>query len=811
MVSRPASFATKLTLYFGGLLIAILSGLILLWYFGFPSVAGARERQLDEAMHLLEQAATYRVTLMGRSIEERRGDVLIIAENKMIAAGLEKNGANINIQDELAHVFTRLQSAYPDTYSGLAIIDPLTRKIVASNTPKHLGSVFGDAGLIDRAALPGVTELIDEVSGGERETLAIVRQIHTDTPGHAGERRLVGIVVATLNLTSLLGRSDLYGSFTASLRDRTLIFGVMGRLIAEMPPGGGQNSVFARDSRGANGFEGSLTVAGSDGREFLTVYRHLPLSGDVGWTIVEYFEKDAVLAKLNAQTLSMILLGFLFTLPGLLVVWFIARQSTRPVRKLATVARQLGAGELSIRASAEKNSAREVKDLSTAFNEMAARIEDAHQDLEARVTVRTQLLTKERDSAQRYLDIARVMLIALDRHGRITMINRRGAELLGLPENKILGLDWFGNFLLKGDQESVRQIFAAVMRGEMVGAAQFENCIVNADGKELLMAWNNATLLDDSGVPMGTLSSGEDITERQRAADAMQTMYAELEDRVAERTRELAQSNASLRTTLEYLQRAQKDLIQKEKMASLGALVAGVAHELNTPLGNSVTINSTLIDDLEVFALEVDSNTLTKRHLLEYIEHTRQGLSLLTRGLERANVLVGNFKRVATDQSSEARRRFDLAHTVMEVTDTIAPQFKHTPHRMRMDIPTGILLDSYPGPLGQVVTNLALNALIHGFSDEASGEVRFSVESVTADSVTLCVADNGRGIPPEHLPRIFDPFFTTRLGQGGSGLGLNIVFNLVRGILGGDITVESAPGQGTVFRISLPLVPPSRE
>ena len=808
MVFRPESLAAKLTFYLGGLFMAMFGGLILLWYFGAPSVPGAREKQVNEALHFLEQAASYRIAMMNRIIEERRGDLFLVAENSAAVAALEHKKQDVQgVQGVFGQVFGGLQRAYPDIYSELTLVDPRSKRVLASSDPATVGSVFADQSLIERATQPGVSELIEEVAGQDKETLAVVRQVLSDKVATEGDRQLLGVVVATLDMNNILAMSNLVDGFTAPLPERSLVFASSGRLLAERPAGGGNHATFARDAQGASGFEGSLIVAGAEGRVFLAVYRHFPLSGGVGWTLVEYSDRDAVLAKLHGQLYGLVFLGLLLTLAGLLLVGLIARRATGPLRHLAVVARHLGGGDFSVRSAMGPKNAQEIRDLSLAFNEMAARIQVAHLDLEEKVRVRTHLLIQERDLTQGYLDVARVMLMALDRNGRITMINRHGAELLGSPVKMILGQDWFGNFLLAGDQEVVRKVFESIMRGETAGVAEYENSILTADGRELRMAWHNATLLNDAGEPHGILSSGEDITERHRAADAMQTMFAELEDRVAVRTHELAESNDSLRNTLDHLQRAQKDLVQKEKLASLGALVAGVAHELNTPLGNSVTISSTLVDDLEVFSTEFNANTLTKRHLKEYIEHTRQGFVLLSRGLERANVLVSNFKRVATDQSSEARRRFDLAQTVQEVVDTIAPQFKHTPHRIRVDIPMGILLDSYPGPLGQVVTNLSLNALIHAFSDDMAGEVRISIESAPHGMVSLTVSDNGRGIAPEHLPKIFDPFFTTRLGQGGSGLGLNIVDNLVRGVLEGYIRVESHLGQGTRFTIDLPMVP----
>ena len=322
------------------------------------------------------------------------------------------------------------------------------------------------------------------------------------------------------------------------------------------------------------------------------------------------------------------------------------------------------------------------------------------------------------------------------------------------------------------------------------------------------MAWNNAVVRDADGRPVGVLSCGEDITERKQAQEALHKLTLELERRVAERTAELERSNRELHDTLTRLQHTQDELLQREKLASLGSLVAGIAHELNTPLGNGVMVTTSLLEEFKEFEAKFAAQSLTRREMNSFVERLQHGLGILLRNLDRAHALVGNFKSVAVDQSSEGRRSFDLAETIKAVVETLQPQFKHTPHRIEVDIPAGILVDSYPGPLGQVVTNLLLNSLIHGFDDSMQGIARVKARTSDPDHVALVFSDNGRGIPAANLKRIYDPFFTTKLGQGGSGLGLHIVYNLVNRVLGGSIRVESEPGQGACFEIALPRVAP---
>lgn len=296
-------------------------------------------------------------------------------------------------------------------------------------------------------------------------------------------------------------------------------------------------------------------------------------------------------------------------------------------------------------------------------------------------------------------------------------------------------------------------------------------------------------------------------SELSDSNQAIRRLNESLESRVAERTQELAEKNRELETSLHALNAARDQLIQAEKLAGLGALVAGVAHELNSPIGNARVVGSSFADELKLFERSMDQG-LRRSALDNFLAMARTAAELLERNLSRAAELIQSFKQVAVDQSSSQRRRFDLKLVVEEILMALAPAFKRRPIRLAVAIPEGITLDSYPGPLGQILTNLVNNALIHAYAEDQAGTLRIEAAATETGLVMLSVADDGAGIAPEDLRRIFDPFFTTRLGQGGSGLGMHIVYTLVTGVLGGSIQVASAPGQGTRFRLDLPLVAP---
>jgi two-component system, NtrC family, sensor kinase len=282
-----------------------------------------------------------------------------------------------------------------------------------------------------------------------------------------------------------------------------------------------------------------------------------------------------------------------------------------------------------------------------------------------------------------------------------------------------------------------------------------------------------------------------------------------LEQRVAERTEALSRANVELLGALEALKSTQSGLIEAEKLASLGRLVAGVAHELNTPLGNALTVVTTLEDLLAGLEGRVAANTLRRSDLQAHVEAAREGQDILLRNVTRAADLVRGFKQLAVDQTTDMRRSFSLVEVVNEILITVRPSFNRSRFRIETNL-LDVVMDSYPGPLGQVLTNLVLNALAHAFIGREEGCVTIGTFLLDDGRVCLVCRDDGVGMAPEVLPRIFEPFYTTRFGLGGSGLGLHIARNIVVGLLGGAIDVRSAPGQGTEFRVTIPLVAPVR-
>lgn len=300
---------------------------------------------------------------------------------------------------------------------------------------------------------------------------------------------------------------------------------------------------------------------------------------------------------------------------------------------------------------------------------------------------------------------------------------------------------------------------------------------------------------DSSGRPLRMICTHIDLSERKRAEQALRELNEQLETRVEERTRELRQAMAQI--------------IESEKLASLGVLVAGVSHELNTPIGNIVLASSALCERLQTLSAAVAGSGagLTRSSLEHSLAECVEASNIIERNGQRSNELIESFKRVAVDQTSQRRRRFDLRTTVQDSLNALRATTRRAKVEIELDIGSEIEMDSFPGHLEQIINNVIMNSITHGFDGREGGRITIAA-SCSEGMVELCYSDDGHGIATQLQHKVFEPFYTTKLGQGGSGLGLSIVHNLVQAIFKGRMRLESTPGNGVRLHFSLPAVTP---
>jgi signal transduction histidine kinase len=274
---------------------------------------------------------------------------------------------------------------------------------------------------------------------------------------------------------------------------------------------------------------------------------------------------------------------------------------------------------------------------------------------------------------------------------------------------------------------------------------------------------------------------------------------------ISHREEALRQAKNQADATLAELKETQSNLIQAEKLASLGQLVAGVAHEINTPLGVALTTSTALEREVARLEAQVSGGRISKSEFTSSLARLNEGSKLLLSNLSRAIDLVYSFKQVAADQASGERRQFDLKTWLDELLTSLGPVLRKSGHKVVVTCPTDLVLDTYPGSLAQVLTNLVMNALVHAYPPGQTGVLTIAASHSRAGMLRLSFSDDGRGISPQNLAKIFDPFFTTGRERGSTGLGLHIVYNLVTARLQGNIEVDSTPGRGTTFTIELPI------
>jgi signal transduction histidine kinase len=297
--------------------------------------------------------------------------------------------------------------------------------------------------------------------------------------------------------------------------------------------------------------------------------------------------------------------------------------------------------------------------------------------------------------------------------------------------------------------------------------------------------------------PVGHTERPDELGDMARAANFFAS-------ELGHREQALEEAKDQADAALAELTRTQADLIQSEKLASLGQLVAGVAHEINTPVGIALTTATTLSDEVAAFGEVAVSGQVPRSRFVHFLDRMREGSHLLFANLTRAAELVQSFKQVAADQVSSERRSFAVAGWVNELLTSLRPVLRKSGHTVDVGCAPEIVADTYPGALAQVLTNLIVNAVAHAYPAGVSGKLTLRIAEAQPGLLRIVFADDGRGIDRENLGRVFDPFFTTARGSGNTGLGLHITFNLVTGILQGKIEVESTPGQGTRFTITLP-------
>jgi PAS domain S-box-containing protein len=375
-----------------------------------------------------------------------------------------------------------------------------------------------------------------------------------------------------------------------------------------------------------------------------------------------------------------------------------------------------------------------------------------------------------------------------DAIGKVYWFNNHWHDYLGTSAADTASLDW-QTILEPASLLEARNRWARVL--EAGTALEMELSLLGKDGQYRPFLTRSVPLRDPSGAIYGWIGTHIDISERKRNEQAIRD------------ARDTAE------TALQDLKETQNSLIEVEKLAALGRLVAGVAHEINSPVGTSLTVASALERKTATIAKEMTQGTLRRSSLLEFLGIIREASSQLVANLNHAADLIQSFKQVATDRNESNRRTFDLGDLTEQIVLSLRPGLGEKNLTLKVECQPDLTMISYPGPYGQVLTNLFLNSITHAFPDDKAGAIDIRVLAAGNDYVEILFSDDGCGMNPDDRRKAFDPFFTTRRDQGSTGLGLHIVHSIVTNYLGGRVHLDSEPGKGTKIRLVLPRAAPA--
>ena len=382
------------------------------------------------------------------------------------------------------------------------------------------------------------------------------------------------------------------------------------------------------------------------------------------------------------------------------------------------------------------------------------------------------------------------IITATDLDGNINYVNQRMLDLIGYSEEELIGQNhriMKSNLQDTAFYEKMWKTISAglVWRGEI--------CNYTKSGRKVWLDTTIVPFLGEDLLPVQYMAISNDVT-----------LIQESEQRIREEQARTIKANEELQYSMRQLKMTQHQLVESEKMASLGGLVAGVAHEVNTPLGIGVTAASYLKEQTSHIVTLFHEQKMKRSELEHYLGQAEESAGIVLENLGRASALVKSFKQVAVDQSSGEDRSFHLVPYLHDILRSLQPRLKRLPHRLVVSGDEAIQVVNDPGAFAQVITNLVMNSVTHGLDDEVAGEITIDITLVQT-GVQVLFADNGKGAPQGVVEKIFEPFFTTRRGAGGSGLGLHLVYNLVTQRMSGEIRCESSPGEGMHFTITFPV------
>lgn len=517
-----------------------------------------------------------------------------------------------------------------------------------------------------------------------------------------------------------------------------------------------------------------------DGNKYFGYVSTLKTPEKLEWKVIVILNENDIMGEVNKRQNITIVIIIGIIIIGILVSMWVLSLVTGPIMESAKKAKQLSEGEWGEQIDKPTLPLYEVHELTEAMNSMSFQLESVFDE------------TKSSEKKYRTLvENSDDMIYSFAPNGTVFAMNTRFESVLRVQKNEYVGKDFYTIFDREGSLKLWKTQIDKVLSLKEKVSFLFE--YIDPDDKACIMNVKLIPQIDNEGNIVRIIGSNTDLTElvtaRERLEELLQEENIKLEALVQERTEEL---NLTM-----------KELVKRERLASLGSLVAGISHEVNTPLGVAVSATSYIIESNVKFIQKINEGKLSKEALAAYIERIEESSSIIRTNLERAAHLINSFKKISVDQSTEDIVAFNVKEYIESILLTLKHEYKHTQHKFEIHCSKDINIESYPGAFSQVFTNLIMNSLIHGFKGVEQGKILINVH-INEEILEIIYSDSGVGIDKNHLEHIFDPFFTTNRTQGGSGLGMNIVYNLVTDKLNGTIECDSIVDEGTTFSIRIP-------
>ncbi len=500
---------------------------------------------------------------------------------------------------------------------------------------------------------------------------------------------------------------------------------------------------------------------------------------NLNWRIVVIIPESDLMGAVQQRNTNTLLILIAITILGLSIGLVILSKITSPITESTGVATEIAAGNWKATIPTTESKIAEIHDLSTAINSLGASIENSVHQLQ---------FNEERYRS--LIENVDIMIYSLSPTGQFISINQSLENELEVGRDELIGEHYSTMFRTQENKDFWDAFINRVLDEQRRQNTQFE--YKTARGQRIIISATLIPVFDETRQLRMLIGANTNITQLIEAQEEIAALNATEKERLEE----------LVKIQTDELHLAMDELINKEKLASLGSLVSGISHEINTPLGVAVSASSLLETNSQKAAQALLEGNITKDQLITYMNSVDETGAILSNNLKRASDLVKSFKEIAVNQSSETKMQFNVYDYIQSVLLSLKHEYKNKGHSFRIVCPETLEIYSYSGAFSQILTNLIMNSLIHGFKDRNDGTIIIELIEET-DKLLLIYKDNGHGIEQVNLKRIFEPFYTTNRNHGGSGLGLNIVYNLVTSKLGGTITCDSALNVGTTFTIEI--------